>query len=282
MATLGNNRQAVEGNSGTSTASKKKSKQPSRKTFYAFTCFNYDKDDLEASLNRQLKLISKKYLYGREICPTTQRPHLQGFIHLKEAMRITEIKLPGNPHLEACIGSHQQNVDYCSKANDVVSYGYPKPPKPINIITELRPWQQKIVDDIITQPIDPRKVYWFWEPDGNIGKSSFVKFCVIKHNALFCDGGKKSDIINLVFNNNMDECNLIIWDIPRCNQGSISYSALEAIKNGLVCNTKYETGTKVFNPPHIIVFANIEPLDREKLSEDRWDITRIVDGDFRT
>jgi len=277
MATLGNNRQAGEGNTVPRLDKKKKSTQPSRKTFYAFTCFNYDKNDLEASLNRQLKLVSKKYLYGREICHSTQRPHLQGFIHLKEPMRITELKLPGNPHLEACIGSYQQNLNYCCKEDDVVSYGYKITPKPINIITVLRPWQQKIVDDIITQPINPRKVYWFWEPDGNIGKSSFVKFCVIKHNELFCDGGKKSDIINLVFNNNMNECNLIIWDIPRCNQGSISYSALEAIKNGLVCNTKYETGTKVFNPPHILVFANIEPLDREKLSEDRWDITRIVD-----
>lgn len=276
MTTLGNNRQGGEGNTETSPPSKK---QPSRKTFYAFTCFNYDKDDLEASLNRQLKTISKKYLYGREICTSTQRQHLQGFIHLKKPMRITELKLPGNPHLEACIGSRQQNEDYCSKDDDVVSYGYPKP---IKIISKLRPWQQNIMDDIITQPIDPRKVFWFWEPDGNIGKSAFVKFCVVKHNALFCDGGKKSDIINLVFNNDMDECNLIIWDIPRCNLGSISYSALEAIKNGLVCNTKYETGTKVFNPPHIIVFANSEPLDLERLSADRWDITRIVDNDFRT
>mgnify|MGYP000104623688 CR=1 FL=1 len=270
MDTLGNHRQNGEGNSGTSPFCKK---QSNRYTFYAFTLFNYNKNDLESSFNRQLKIYSKKYFYGREICPETQRLHLQGFIHLKKARRITELKLPGNPHLESCIGSEKQNRDYCSKGGDTVSYGYPKP---VIIVDELFPWQQNIVDTIITQPVDPRKIHWFWEPLGNIGKSAFVKFCVVKYNALFCDGGKKSDIINLVFNNNMDECNLLIWDIPRINLGSVSYSAIESIKNGLVCNTKYETGTKVFNPPHIIVFANCEPANLEALSADRWNIHRIT------
>lgn len=268
MATLGNNRQKGEGNTELPPFAKK---QGTRHTFYAFTLFNYEQNDLEANLNRQLNLLSKKYIYGREICPSTQKKHLQGFIHLKKAMRITELKLPGNPHLEVCIGSQAQNVKYCSKDNDVVSYGFPKP---IKIIENLYPWQLEI-EEIITKPPDPRKVYWFWEEHGNIGKSAFVKYCVVKHNALFCDGGKKSDIINLVFNNNMDECNLIIWDIPRCNLGSISYSALESIKNGLVCNTKYETGVKVFNPPHIIVFANSEPGEVCNLSADRWVIKQL-------
>ena len=98
----------------------------------------------------------------------------------------------------------------------------------------------------------------------------------MKHDALFCDGGKKADIINLVFNNDMDTCNTIIWDIPRVNRNAVSYAAIEAIKNGLVCNTKYETGVKVFNPPHIIIFANFPPdLDEDNLSKDRWMITEL-------
>lgn len=124
MADLGYNRQGGEGNTETSPPFKK---QPTRKTFYAFTCFNYDKDELEAQLNRQLVKVSKKYIYGREICPLTQKKHLQGFIHLKKPMRITELKLPGKPHLEACIGSEEQNETYCAKDNDVVRYGYPRP-----------------------------------------------------------------------------------------------------------------------------------------------------------
>lgn len=73
----------------------------------------------------------------------------------------------------------------------------------------------------------------------------------------------------------MDACNLIVWDIPRCNLGSVSYSAIESIKNGLVCNTKCETGTKVFNAPQIIAFASSWPSATENLSKDRWQIYKI-------
>jgi len=46
---------------------------------------------------------------------------------------------------------------------------------------------------------------------------------------------------------------------------------LESIKNGLIVNTKYETGSKLFNSPHIIVFSNMSP-DVSAMSMDRWKI----------
>lgn len=73
----------------------------------------------------------------------------------------------------------------------------------------------------------------------------------------------------------MNVCNCIIFDIPRNHGGNISYDTLECIKNGMVCNTKYETGVKLFNPPHVIVFANELPSDTEKLSADRWIIKEL-------
>jgi hypothetical protein len=247
-----------------------KKKQPDRKTFYTFTLFKYE--DIELEFNRQLKSLTKKYLYGHEICGETGRPHLQGFFALKKAMRITEIKLIGHPHLEVCKGNEEQNVRYCTKENNnIIKYGYPKP---VNIITELRPFQKKVEDIYMTEP-DDRKIYWFWESTGNIGKSSLVKYMVVKHQCLFCDGGKKSDLINLVFNADMDNCKAIIWDLPRSSKGNISYATLESIKNGLVCNTKYETGVKAFNAPHIFVFANFPPEEPEKLSSDRWVIEEL-------
>lgn len=269
MDTLGNHRQVVEGNTELPPLNRK---QGHRKTFYAFTLYNYDKDDLERQLTLRLNQIARRYIYGREICPTTQRKHLQGFIALKKPMRLTELKIAGNPHLEPTVASEEANIKYCSKEGDCVKHGFPKE---ITLISNLRPWQRSI-ENIILQEPDDRKVYWFWEPNGNIGKSAFVKYCVVKHNALFCDGGKKADIINLVFNNDMDKCNIIIWDIPRCSEGAVSYSAIESVKNGLVCNTKYETGVKVFNSPHIIIFANFPPNNPEMLSKDRWVITEII------
>jgi len=111
--------------------------QPIRKTFYCFTMFNFD-NDIKVTLNRQLETICKKYLYGEEICPSTGKLHLQGFFHLKKAMRITEIKLINNPHLESCKGSEEQNEIYCSKDKKITKFGYQKE---IKVIETLRPFQ---------------------------------------------------------------------------------------------------------------------------------------------
>jgi len=264
MTDLGKNRQGPKEGNTVPLSSKK---QVSRKTFYCFTVYNYE--SFEVELNRQLKLLCKKYVYGHETCPTTDRKHLQGFLALKKPARITEIKLPGNPHLEPTIGSEEQNERYCSKEGSVVRY-----PTPVNIIQHLRPWQFDIEQIFFSEPND-RQIYWFWESTGGIGKSALVKYMVVKHGCLFCDGGKKSDLINLVFNADMDDCRAIIWDLPRSTAGNISYSTLESVKNGLVCNTKYETGVKAFNPPHIFVFANYPPDNPDRLSTDRWIIKEL-------
>ena len=104
---------------------------------------------------------------------------------------------------------------------------------------------------------------------------SVIRYMIVKHKVLFCSGGKHSDIMNLVFNQNMDECKAVFFDIPRANKGHISYASLESIKNGMVCNTKYETGVKVFNSPHVFVFANFPPEEPGLLSSDRWDIVNL-------
>jgi len=47
----------------------------------------------------------------------------------------------------------------------------------------------------------------------------------------------------------------------------------------MITNTKFETGLKVFNPPHIVVLANFPPRE-EKLSADRWKIYKIKNKDL--
>ena len=199
-------------------------------------------------------------------------PHLQGYFELKSKARPSSLFNNKRIHFEKAKGTREQNDQYCSKDNNiVVSIGRPKP---IKIIQTLYEWQKKVENIILTEP-DDRSVYWFYDKKGNIGKSQFIKYCIVKHKVLFCNGGKMSDIMNLVFNQNMDECNCVMFDIPRANEGCVSYSALESIKNGMVCNTKYETGVKIFNSPHLICFANFPPENPEKLSADRWIITNL-------
>jgi len=246
--------------------------QTTQKYKYDFVINNYTQDEKSQCI-LTINSIAKKAIIAEEV-GESGTPHLQCYVSLKKKHRITELtQLEGltRASFREC-RNEDALIQYCMKGGNIaLAIGFPKR---IKTITILRPWQLQIFNLYVTEP-DDRSIYWFWEPTGGSGKSAFVKYLVVHHNALFCDGGKKADIINLIFNNDMDTCRCVIWDIPRANKGSISYATLESVKNGLVCNTKYETGTKAFNPPHVFVFANFEPENMEKLSEDRWKISKI-------
>lgn len=259
---IGTDRQRDEGNT---VSSSRASPQPTRRKYYCGSLFGYEEIGIEVIENR-LRAICNRYQFGQEVCPTTGNKHLQMFLVLKKASRITELRIPGNPHLEPCRGDEASNLTYTSKEGKVTRWGFPKP---IKIITELRPWQQKVVDLIETEP-DDRTVYWFWEHTGNFGKSALVKYLIVKYGCLFCQGGRETDIMNLVFNQDMDACDTVLFNITRAHKGNVSYASLENIKDGLVCNTKYECGFKVFNAPHVICFANFPPTRPDQLSKDRW------------
>lgn len=250
----------------------KDKKQPAARVGHFFTWNNYTKGDIELLLETLGKIEPVKYVFQEETGENGTN-HLQGVIILKHKMRDTEFKLPSKIHWEK-LKKEDAAVAYCQKAatrtGQTWKFGFPKPIQTIEI---LRPWQQTIYNMTLTEPND-RTINWFWEPTGNVGKSAFVKYMVVRHRALFCFGGKTTDIINLIFNTNMDECTTIIFDIPRVHEGKVAYTVMEQIKNGLICNTKYETGQKAFNPPHVICMANFEP-DLEKLSIDRWNVVKL-------
>lgn len=242
---------------------------PSPKFIWDLVINNWTEEDYKG-LFQVCQTLCKKYVIAKEV-GESGTPHLQCYLNFKAKMRLTAISklIPRGSARPA--RNDEALAKYCMEDGDYVSAGFPKP---VWIISELRPWQKEM-EDIYNGPIDNRKVHWRWEAKGNVGKSAFVKYMVVKYKALFCDGGKASDLTNLVFNNDMNNCRVIIWDLPRCTKGAISYKVLESVKNGLICNTKYETGVKYFNAPHVFVFANEPPGDVDSLSEDRWDIKEI-------
>lgn len=251
----------------------KTNKQSIQLTKYCFTYNNYKKEEIETILS-MLKPICKKFVFQEEV-GANGTPHLQGSIWLNTKMRTSQFGLPKQIHWEK-MRNEKACIAYCQKSETAIGkpYLFGKFPTPIKIIEELKDWMKPIEALTLEEP-DDRIINWYWEGVGGIGKSQFTKYMIVKHKCLFLSGGKMADIMNLVFNQDMDECRTIIFDIPRANMGSISYAALESIKNGMICNTKYETGVKIFNPPHIIVFANFPPSQIEKLSEDRWNIVEL-------
>lgn len=236
-----------------------------------FTFNNYLQLDIPI-METKFKLICKKYRFQEETGENGTK-HLQGCIELKKASRWSEFNLSSNIHWEKT-NNLDKAMEYCGKAatrsGDIYEFGFPKA---IKIIEVLKPWQQSIEDIFHSEP-NGRSIHWYWETVGGVGKSAFCKYMYVKHNALVIQGGKLNDIMNLIFNTDMDLCTMIIIDIPRNNRNKVSYNSIECILNGMITNTKYETGTKIFNPPHVIVFSNYEP-DIECLSEDRWIIKEI-------
>jgi len=251
-------------------------KQLCQHLHHTFTWNNYPIEAIEI-LIALFNHISYDYVFQEEK-GESGTPHLQGIVSLKKRMRWSEFGLPKDIHWEV-VKHVPLCYEYCSRANkrfgNCWSLTYPIPSK-LKILDESQftDWEKDVVTHIKTEP-DDRTIWWLWSANGGIGKSSFCKYLAYTFNAVLCGKGQYSDIINIMFKADMNKTNVVVFDLPRNSGNKISYSALEAIKNGLIVNTKYETGSKLFNSPHIIVFSNMPP-ELEAMSADRW-VVRCLD-----
>jgi hypothetical protein len=132
-------------------------------------------------------------------------------------------------------------------------------------------YQKEILSRISNKP-NKRKIYWYYDINGNIGKSFLAKYICLSYKGVIIADGKKDNIFNQInksINEDNEEPEIIILDIPRYNMCCINYGVIEQIKNGFIYSGKYEGGKCFFKIPHIIIFANEEP-DYEKWSKDRY------------
>ncbi|AFS65288.1 replication-associated protein [Dragonfly cyclovirus 2] len=93
---------------------------------FCFTVNNYDAET-ELKVKNFLTNNCKYGIYGRELCPTTKTPHLQGFANLSKPMRFRKIKesLCDTAHIEKANGSDEDNKTYCSKSGEFFETGSP-------------------------------------------------------------------------------------------------------------------------------------------------------------
>lgn len=244
---------------------------PKRKNHF-FTINNYT-EDIIGGLLEYFDKHAKKYAFQEEIAPSTGTPHLQGMVMFNTEKRSTTWDPKSLGHyepLKITDGVYQLKEETRKPDGRQWTKGLPKP---LKLITPDKWWQLEILKIIEEEP-DDRAVYWYWSENGGIGKSQFSKYLLAKHGCVFIDEGKKADIMYTIMEADMDEKNCIIFDIPRDNGNKVSYKSIESIKNGMIYSPKYESGYKLFNSPHIIIFAN-EPPDQSKLSNDRWNIKKI-------
>ena len=88
-------------------------------TYFCFTDFKNSFIDVLKIYYHNKDLI--RYLFiGKEICPSTGKTHLQGYIQMYSQCRATAIQKIFNVkfHINKCLGSVEQNIKYCGKDRD--------------------------------------------------------------------------------------------------------------------------------------------------------------------
>ena len=218
------------------------------------------------------------HIVGKEGA-TDATPHLQVYIECKSTIRFCTLKkLFPRAHIEKAKGNKEQNLKYCMKEGDFASnMKLPHVPKPVLDPLEgreLYPFQKDILELIKTPPGD-RLIHWYWDNVGCKGKTTLAKHIRMNHNAVYVQG-KAADIKHGVIERIklMGEVDIVMMGLPRTYETFVSYDAIESCKDGMFFSGKYESQDCVFNPPHVIIFANFPP-QIDKLSADRWVITRL-------
>lgn len=253
----------------------------SRHRNYFFTLNNYKQKDIDEILLENYSKLSMQEEKGKK-----GTMHLQGVIVFKNPKDFNALKkiCGGRIHWEKC-RSVKHAKKYCNKTETrngkQWNFGWDSRIKTeyYDALEHHKPydWQKEVIDIVSKKP-DDRKVYWYWEPKGNKGKSALAKHLAIHYGATKMEGCRKDCYFSLM--KKMEKVeeeafpSTVIFDIPRCDGNKINYNVIEDIKNGYVFSSKYESSDMVLPPMHVIVFANFEP-DIEKLSEDRWIIRKL-------
>lgn len=269
----------------------------------------------------------KYFIVGKEICPTTHKPHLQAYIYYTNARTFSAVKKEyPMAHIEPRKAPDaQQAADYCKKEGNYIEYGN----LPIDKRGKVNEWKQ-ITDDILSGmtiteltlkypeaairymngiknmyelhrpkhkfsildkygkynkiqekiiqyvngPTHDREIYWIYDPKGGAGKTDLANH-LISNNGFLVFGNAKTADVALAWNGED-----VIFDYSRSQQDCINYGVIEDIKNGRIFSGKYQSTTKLYARPKVLVFANFLP-DFGKMSLDRWNVNTVENGELK-
>lgn len=137
---------------------------------------------------------------------------------------------------------------------------------------ELFEWQKDLLMKLEGVP-EHRKIYWYYDPIGGKGKSTFTNwYCQKYGNTFITDGGCHKDIAFAY-----ERQRVVIFDYPRdTSPDSVNYSTMECFKNQRMSSSKYQSVLKQFSRPHVVVFANFLP-NKSKMSHDKFVIVNLLE-----
>lgn len=235
---------------------------------------------------------------ARESGKQSIHPHFQCYFETEElSSPKTELAngLGENFHVEVARGTRTSNVRYVyavdkayelgmieyTKGDVEIPRGYSSAAADFIRYFQPRPFQQDVID-VVEGPEEPRVIYWYWEPEGNVGKTCLAIYLHCTYGAVMV-GGKSADILHgfvRVRDITGHDPKVVIVDLQRTVDASQDiYKTIESVKDGIFFSGKYEsTMVYIKEKPHVFVVSN-HPPDIEMFSKDRWRIFGI-DKDF--
>jgi hypothetical protein len=240
---------------------------------WCFTLHKYTEEDIQDIIDSSNR-STIEYFFSKEVGKSGETPHLQGFISWSKGKKGRPFNIFKNNtiHFEKMKGTVEQNIVYCSKegTEPFTNIQFPTPIKYLSLDT-LYPYQQEILDMVVSKScVDDRHIYWY-VGDKNIGKSALLKLlCGLyktyilpstKRHALSQVASTHSIIDNYVFNLTADKSEY---------QTNEFFDILECLKDGLF-STSFGTDNNsmcITNDKLIIVMAN-NPPDWNKTNIDK-------------
>lgn len=247
-------------------------------------CFTYNNYD-ELKLNEFKNTLNAlgKWIFGYEVGEECLTQHLQGYINLNSKKSFSSLKKSigvKELHIEKCKGSEKQNIEYCSKSGIWDSNFLEKPY--IEEIETLYKWEEDINLLLKSQP-DKRSVYYYFEEEGGIGKTTYQKYIFTHFKKVVVLSGKGTDMKNGVVKY-LEKTGflpeIVLINIPRSSQDFVVWSGIEEVKDMFFFSGKYESGMICGKCPHVLCFSNEEP-PVGKMSFDRWRAYEIINLELK-
>jgi len=287
---------------------------------WMFTINDYEQEDL-IHLEKFLQSFCTSYAFQEEVGEKTGRHHIQGYFSsnvrkrhttlLKEFESFYTVLYVGSfataqeqmKHItiDRMMGTISQAIEYCTKTETRVSrprvFGLPTPYEAADLqifddSVNWYPWQKSFMElifnkDLTLKDPDDRTILWIHDLMGNNGKSKLVKHICYNYPEEACklSFGSSTQLRSACIAAGPKK--LYFIDVPRTlgKDDDINdlISVIEDIKNGFMVSSMYGKHQQMmFDPPHIVVFANVfcpeNALSGDRLHE--FSIVFDVENEF--
>jgi len=146
----------------------------------------------------------------------------------------------------------------------------------IDDLHEAFEWQQQLLDTYEPEPpMGWNKVDWYYDPEGQIGKTDLVKRFGLRGDGYLLDGGAQK----MKFQAAKNPSKIYMMNVTRSSEERFGYGGLENICDQVYCDTfgSDQKGMVLRKPSWVIVFANWAP-ECGKLSKGRIRLYEFIDA----